>query len=182
MANFQAIGTTTPAHREEKGLHFNLKKRFVLVSSKKPPAPAYCITVNGKALKQISDFSYLRNMITSDGKSDREIKRYIGIVNMTLMRIKGVLTAYVFRQIVAYWSSVCSELCSMGQGHGYQRNTVPTAESCGFSIKCYIYRGQTISTKSAVAGLDAKKYYAYHNLRTDTFPRACCQEEHYEHL
>ena len=81
---------------EEKGLSINLSKTKILVASKKDDPPRCNITLNRNKttskIKQVNEFEYLGSLITSDGRSEKEIKRRIGIAKTSFNNMKSILT------------------------------------------------------------------------------------------
>ena len=81
---------------EEKGLSINLSKTKILVASKKDDPPKCNITLNRNEttskIKQVNEFEYLGSLITSDGRSEKEIKRRIGIAKSSFNNMKNILT------------------------------------------------------------------------------------------
>ena len=63
----------------EKGLDLKKGKSFVMAFSKKTDNPMCNIDVRGDTLWQVTEFQYLGSWVTSDGKSDKEIKHIIGM-------------------------------------------------------------------------------------------------------
>ena len=61
-----------------RGLKLNIKKTFSMVISKAKVPPKCSIFINGKEVQQVESFSYLGSLITSDGKSEHDIKQRIG--------------------------------------------------------------------------------------------------------
>ena len=59
---------------EKMGLSLNARKTETMVVSRKPTIPNCRIKVNNKELQQVHKFKYLGTWITSDGKSETEIK------------------------------------------------------------------------------------------------------------
>ena len=64
-----------------------------MVTSKKTTAPVCHMTVKREILEQVSCFKYLGSMVTSDGKSDTEIKRGIGIAKTVYKKMERLLTS-----------------------------------------------------------------------------------------
>ena len=64
-----------------------------MVMSKKTTAPVCHVTVKWERLEQVSCFNYLGSMVTSDGKSDTEIKRRIGIAKTVYKKMERLLTS-----------------------------------------------------------------------------------------
>ena len=61
--------------------------------SKKNVSPKCKIEIDGIEIKQVEKFEYLGSLITSDAKSDQEIKRTIGITKTAFNFMSNVLTA-----------------------------------------------------------------------------------------
>lgn len=76
----------------KKGLELNSKKTEVMVVSRKKEVPVCDIYTNGTKLKQTQSFVYLGTRITSDGRSDSEIKSRIAQAKSAFQRMKSVLT------------------------------------------------------------------------------------------
>ncbi|RUS69987.1 hypothetical protein EGW08_022253 [Elysia chlorotica] len=79
--DLQNLVTIIEEHSGKYGLLMNVKKTKVMVISKKEPPKAE-IKVKGKSIEQIDQFVYLGQLITTDGRSDSEIKRRITIAKM----------------------------------------------------------------------------------------------------
>ena len=60
-------------------MEMNIIKTKSMVISKKNPVPNIRISVEGKPMQQVDRMVYLGYIATEDGKSDKEIKRIIGI-------------------------------------------------------------------------------------------------------
>jgi len=60
-----------------RGLKVNIKKTFSMVISKAKVPPKCSIFVNGKKVQQVNSFSCLGSLVTSDGKSEQDIKQRI---------------------------------------------------------------------------------------------------------
>jgi hypothetical protein len=78
---------------EKLGLKVNEKKTFCMVISNKKKAPECKIYIHGREIKQVDQFSFLGSLMTSDGKSDQEIKRRIAIAKTAFQSMKNVLTS-----------------------------------------------------------------------------------------
>ena len=76
---------------EKLGLTLNTKKTYTMTVSKKPEPPKCQITAKGDNIQQTSSFNYLGSMLTSDGRSDQEIKRRIAISKDTFNKKKTIL-------------------------------------------------------------------------------------------
>ena len=74
-------------------LAINCKKISSMMISKKKECPKCRITVNGEEIVQVDSFRYLGCWVTSDGRSDAEIKCRIGHVKTAFMEMRRVLSA-----------------------------------------------------------------------------------------
>ena len=61
-------------------MEINVKKTKTMVVSKKNQVPDANILIDVTPIEQVTSMVYLGHMVTDDGKSDKEIKRRIGIV------------------------------------------------------------------------------------------------------
>ena len=75
------------------GLEINKRKTFSITISKKNVSPKCKIEIDGIEIKQVGKFEYLGSLITSDAKSDQEIKRRIEIAKTAFKSMSNVLTA-----------------------------------------------------------------------------------------
>ena len=64
-----------------------------MVFSKAKVNPACSVSVHGNVLGQVQSFVYLGSLFTSDARSDKEIRRRIGIVKSTFTSMNIILTA-----------------------------------------------------------------------------------------
>ncbi len=69
----------------------NCKKKECMVISKKRKIPEYKINIYDKAVKQVENFNYLGSLMTSDGRTDSEIKKRIGMAKDTFQKIGKLL-------------------------------------------------------------------------------------------
>ena len=60
---------------------------------KKAKAPVCSVTVNTMQIEQVNHFKYLGSWITSDGRSDMDIKCRLGQAKQTLMDMRNVICA-----------------------------------------------------------------------------------------
>jgi len=60
-------------------MEMNVKKTKAMVVSKKNPVPGANILIDETSIEQVTSMVHLGHMVTDDGKSDKEIKRRIGI-------------------------------------------------------------------------------------------------------
>ena len=65
----------------------------MIVASKKAQAPVCSVTVNSVQIEQGNHFKYLGSWITSEGRSNMDIKCRIGQVKQTFMNMRNVLCA-----------------------------------------------------------------------------------------
>lgn len=80
------------AESEKLGLSLNTKKTYTMAVSKKTEPPVCKITAKGDEIKQTKNFNYLGSMLTSDGRSDQEIKRRIVIAKEAFNKKKTTFT------------------------------------------------------------------------------------------
>ena len=74
------------------GLSLNIKKTSCMVISKKKETPKCHLIVNGQAMRQVKQFSYLGSILTSDGRCDTEMKRRIGVAKEAFKDLANILT------------------------------------------------------------------------------------------
>ena len=77
---------------EKLGLSLHVKKTYCMVLSKKKKTPKCQLILNGQAMKQVKQFTYLGSILTSDGRCDTKIKRRIGMANKTFKDLGNILT------------------------------------------------------------------------------------------
>ena len=65
-----------------------------MVISKAKVLPKCSIFINGKEVQQVESFSYLGSLITSDGKSEHDIKLRIGKAKTVFGNMKNVLLSH----------------------------------------------------------------------------------------
>ena len=75
------------------GLEINKRKTFCITISKKSVSPKCNLDIDGIKIKQVEKFEYLGSLVTSDAKSDQEIKRRIGIAKTAFKGMSNMLTA-----------------------------------------------------------------------------------------
>ena len=80
---------------ERLGLKINCEKTYVMAASKKVQAPVCSMTVNSVQIKQVDYFKYLGSWITSDGRSDRDIRCRIGQAKQAFMDMRNLLCAKI---------------------------------------------------------------------------------------
>ena len=89
----QQLINTVVTESELKGLYLNSTKSFTMVFSKAKVNPACSVSVHGNVLAQVQSFVYLGSLFTSDARSDKEIRRRIGIAKSTFTSMNIILTA-----------------------------------------------------------------------------------------
>lgn len=67
------------------------QKRQCMIVTKEKNIPSFNLWVHHTKIRQVNWFSYLRSLITSDGRGDREIKRRIAMSRKTSSKIKKIL-------------------------------------------------------------------------------------------
>ena len=73
------------------GLNINTSKTTTMVISKNSDVPAINVTARGVPLKQVKSFSYLGSLMTSDARSDKEIKRRIALARQAFNSLRDLL-------------------------------------------------------------------------------------------
>ena len=63
-----------------------------MVISRKGINPVCSINIHGNPLKQVNKFKYLGTILTSDGKSQTEIRSRIGQAEISFLKMKNILT------------------------------------------------------------------------------------------
>ncbi len=94
----QAILDKVVTASEEKGLSLNVKKTECMVASKKKTAPRCILHSKGEKIKEVSSFNYLGSTITTNGKSEAEIKRRITMAKNSFMKLSPVFKNRNIRQ------------------------------------------------------------------------------------
>ena len=89
----QQLINTVVTESELKRLYLNSTKSFTMVFSKAKVNPACSVSVHGNVLGQVQSFVYLGSLFTSDARSDKEIRRRIGIAKSTFTSMNIILTA-----------------------------------------------------------------------------------------
>ena len=89
----QKIMDIVTTEGNKTGLEINQKKPFTQVISKKKEITKCSIKVDGAIIKQLDSFIYLGSLITSNGKSDKEIARRIGIAKAAFKSMASILTS-----------------------------------------------------------------------------------------
>ena len=75
---------------EEMGLTINCKNTYSLTVSKRK-CPVCKLNVKDKEIKQVDSFTYLGSIITSDGRSETDIKCRIGMAKSAFTGMRNVL-------------------------------------------------------------------------------------------
>ena len=73
----QNLSTVIADKSRKFGLAINKRKNFCMTVSKKNLSPKCKLDIDGTEIKQVDKFEYLGSLLTSDAKSDQEIKRRI---------------------------------------------------------------------------------------------------------
>ena len=90
----QLIVDVVKSESLKRGLKMNIKKTKTMVISRDQVNPKVDINVDGTTLElQVETFKYLRQTITSDGRSDTAIRQRIEIARQTFLNMSDVLTA-----------------------------------------------------------------------------------------
>ena len=76
----------------EKGLFMNAKKTKTMVITKQKEPIDIDIKIEECPVEQVKEFTYLGQLVTSDAKSDKEIKRRIMLAKNAFMKLKPILT------------------------------------------------------------------------------------------
>ena len=63
-----------------------------MIISWKDINPICSINIHGNPLKQVNKFKYLGTILTSDGKSQTEVRRRIGQAKTAFLKMKNILT------------------------------------------------------------------------------------------
>ncbi|ROT60779.1 endonuclease-reverse transcriptase [Penaeus vannamei] len=79
------------------GLWINCEKTFSMVCTKKSQTPVCRLTVNGTEIKQKDSFTYLGSLISSDVRSDKDIKCRIALAKKTFMDTRSLFCARKIR-------------------------------------------------------------------------------------
>nr|BDT61653.1 MAG: reverse transcriptase [Marsupenaeus japonicus endogenous nimavirus] len=90
----QSILDIITRESERVGSEIKSQKSCVMVTSKKALIPECCVMVNGIQIEQVNSFKYLGSWITSDGRSDTDIKYRIDLAKKAFMDMKNILCAH----------------------------------------------------------------------------------------
>ena len=71
----------------------NAKKTKTMIISKREDKPKISATIDGTDIEQVTNFPYLGQKITEDGRCEEEIKRRISIAKTTFSKMTKVLTS-----------------------------------------------------------------------------------------
>ncbi len=94
----QALLDIIVKESERMGLSINKKKTFSMVISKKEKPPTCRIKIQEERITCVNQFVYLGSMITSDGRSEKEIRRRIGIAKTAFKKMANVLASRNIRK------------------------------------------------------------------------------------
>ena len=88
--DLQALTNNVKAISQKSGLDMNVKKTKTMVISRSNNTKAN-ITINNEELEQVDEFKYLGQTITSDAKTEKEIRIRTGIAKSRFQDIKTIL-------------------------------------------------------------------------------------------
>jgi len=88
--DLQELITSLQQESEKRGLFINKKKTKIMVMSKKSEVPKSKIFLNGEILEQTDHFDYLGSIVTSDCRSEKEIRRRIVLAKKAFMEKKNI--------------------------------------------------------------------------------------------
>lgn len=74
-------------------MKMNAKKTKTMIVTKKNDKPKISTSIDGTDIEQVTDFPYLGQKITEDGRCEEEIKRRISIAKTTFSKMTKVLTS-----------------------------------------------------------------------------------------
>ena len=131
------VGVTSS---EAKGLTFNCKKTVSMVFIRESGIPNSMLQVHNEVIKQEEHFTYLGGELTSDEKSNKEVKKKIGMAKATFSKLKTVLINHPISKATKLTILKCYvwSVCCMDVRHGHSTKTwkiVLKAVKCGFSKK-----------------------------------------------
>ena len=92
QADLQNITSQVKDNSEKMGLNMNVKKTKVMVMSRTPVEDGK-IVIDGEALEEVTSFKYLGQNITTDGKTDDEIKTRIAVARLRFSELSNILTS-----------------------------------------------------------------------------------------
>ena len=87
----QEISDVRVTSSEAKGLTLNSKKTVSMIFTRESGVPNFVLRVHNEVIKQEKHFTYLEEELTSDGKSDKDVKKRIGMTKATFSKLKTVL-------------------------------------------------------------------------------------------
>ena len=90
-SKLQDIVDKIATENEKLGSSLSVRKTYCIVIYKKE-APKCHLIVNGQAIRQVKQFSYLGSILTSDGRCDTKIKRRIGVAKKAFKYLADILT------------------------------------------------------------------------------------------
>ena len=76
---------------ERLGLTINCQKTFSMVCTKKEQSPKCQVYVNGTQIEQKDSFTYLGSLVTSDGRSNKDIQCRVAMAKKAFMEFRNVL-------------------------------------------------------------------------------------------
>ena len=91
--SLQDIVTAVKEESEKYGLMMNIKKTKVMVLTHKKEVPKAEIKINGETVEQVPSFTYLGQLITEDGRNEKEVKRRIALSKISFSKLNKILTS-----------------------------------------------------------------------------------------
>ena len=89
-AGLQRLLDVTEEKSLELGLEINCKKTFCMVVSKEKPAPRCTLNCSNTLIEQVDSLNYLGSLISSDGRSEKEIRRRIALSKSSFTQMQTV--------------------------------------------------------------------------------------------
>jgi len=77
---------------EQLGLSINTKKTKCMVVSKRDQPPTCHLKCNNNDIDEVTSFNYLGSLVTSDGRSEKEIRRRIQISKTAFNKMRTIFT------------------------------------------------------------------------------------------
>ena len=90
----QKIVNKVKEQRENLRLYMNVSNTKTMMVNKAGEERNIAIDVDGQELEQVRDFRYLGQIITDDGRCDKEVKRRIAIARNNYINMKDVLATW----------------------------------------------------------------------------------------
>ena len=160
--NLQKIVNKVKEQSEDLGLYMNVSKTKTMKANIAGEERNIAIDVNGQELGQVRDFRYLGQIITDDGKCDKEVKRRIAIARSNFINMKDVLATWKLKWDTRMRLVRCYILSTLLYA---SEAWVLNAETAGRirSLEMWIYRRmlkisylQHISNEDILVGLNVR--------------------------